>query len=550
MQSCLGIYIEKNLIKYAKVSKDRESLKIDSFGTKFFEKIETAIEQIIQETNSIKLPISINAPKAQYDYFNYFALLNKNALKKSIDIDFDMLCTERGIARENIENRYIFTLNPNDVEQMKAVNVSISKENIEAEKKEFEKYDLKCIIPMPIGITNLIKMDDKKNELIINLEEETTLTFCQRGQIDFVQIIDSSIIEALETISNVENSTSKAYEILKNTTISSQEYDLFKNDVYEDGNEYIDVIIPIVFKIINEVKEKINEYDKPIHKIYLSGTGITISNIDMYFQERLNDIPCEIIKPNFLNAQSLKIGIKDYLEVNSATALALTGLNMGIAAELNFAAKTIIKFSGMEITPQPVKVKPLKETSGEKFDAYEKLLVRIFAVFLIFLICYAIVTNKLYNNMDNKIIATQEKIEETNQSIDNMNDTMENISNLTKDYRKAIARMNNEAMFNTDSDFRSNEIQNFLSNLKTIIPRETKLVSLENTEGRHFVIQARANKFQQLGYLKALLDTPTQSGSVQKPILENVKASSGVKYHDDEEEEDYILITREGDLPE
>ena len=365
-----------------------------------------------------------------------------------------------------------------------------------------------------------------------------------------VQTIDSNIIEALETISAVENSTSKAYEILKNATINSQEYDLFKNDVFEDENEYIDVIVPVVFKIINEIKEKINEYDKPIHKIYLSGTGITISNIDMYFQERLNDIPCEIIKPNFLNAQSLKIGIKDYLEVNSATSLALSGLNIGLATELNFATKTIIKFSGMEITPQPVKVKPLKETSGERFDAYEKLLIRLFAVFLIFLICYAVVTNKLYDNTDKKIFLAQEKIEQTNQSIDDMNKTMENISDLTKNYRKAIARMNNEAMFNTNSDFRSNEIQNFLSNLKTIIPRETKLVSLENTEGRHFVIQARANKFQQLGYLKALLDTPTQSGSVQKPILENVKASTGVKYHDEEEEEDYILITIEGDLPE
>ena len=87
MQSCLGVYIENNLIKYAKVSKDRESIKIESFGTKFYEDIKQAIEQIVQETNSTKLPISINSPDAQYDYFNYFALLNKNALKKSIDID-------------------------------------------------------------------------------------------------------------------------------------------------------------------------------------------------------------------------------------------------------------------------------------------------------------------------------------------------------------------------------------------------------------------------------------------------------------------------------
>lgn len=30
MPSCLGLYIDKNLIKYAKVSKDHEFIKVDS----------------------------------------------------------------------------------------------------------------------------------------------------------------------------------------------------------------------------------------------------------------------------------------------------------------------------------------------------------------------------------------------------------------------------------------------------------------------------------------------------------------------------------------
>ena len=43
-------------------------------------------------------------------------------------------------------------------------------------------------------------------------------------------------------------------------------------------------------------------------------------------QDRINDIPCELIKPSFLDAQSLKIGIKDYIEVNSAISLALSNI--------------------------------------------------------------------------------------------------------------------------------------------------------------------------------------------------------------------------------
>ena len=32
MLSCLGLYIEPNIIKYAKVSKEKDTLKVESFG--------------------------------------------------------------------------------------------------------------------------------------------------------------------------------------------------------------------------------------------------------------------------------------------------------------------------------------------------------------------------------------------------------------------------------------------------------------------------------------------------------------------------------------
>lgn len=34
MASCLGLYVESNLIKYAKVTKEHEMLKIESFRNK------------------------------------------------------------------------------------------------------------------------------------------------------------------------------------------------------------------------------------------------------------------------------------------------------------------------------------------------------------------------------------------------------------------------------------------------------------------------------------------------------------------------------------
>ena len=60
MPSCLGLYVESNIIKYAKVSKDRDIVKVESFGIKFYDNLGSAIKQIISETYSFKIPVSIN----------------------------------------------------------------------------------------------------------------------------------------------------------------------------------------------------------------------------------------------------------------------------------------------------------------------------------------------------------------------------------------------------------------------------------------------------------------------------------------------------------
>ena len=47
MASCLGLYIEENIIKYAKVSKDNDIIKIDSVGIKFYYRLSESIEKFI-----------------------------------------------------------------------------------------------------------------------------------------------------------------------------------------------------------------------------------------------------------------------------------------------------------------------------------------------------------------------------------------------------------------------------------------------------------------------------------------------------------------------
>ena len=153
---------------------------------------------------------------------------------------------------------------------------------------------------------------------------------------------------------------------------------------------------------------------------------------------------------------------------------------------------------------------------------------------------YSVTTNTLMKKMDEKINIADLRITETNDSISEMNQNKKSIDYMANQYKTIVSRLNNEPVTDDNATFRNSEIPNFLTKLTTTMPTEVKLVSIENTTGRHIVIQARALKYQQLGYFKVILDTNN--------ILDNVTASTGVRYHDETEDKDYILVTIEGDL--
>ena len=78
--SSLGIYIEENLIKYAKVIKEKDFLKVEAFNVVFYDNLGEALNRIISETYSFKIPICINVSNELYNYYDVFSMLNKNIL--------------------------------------------------------------------------------------------------------------------------------------------------------------------------------------------------------------------------------------------------------------------------------------------------------------------------------------------------------------------------------------------------------------------------------------------------------------------------------------
>ena len=81
MPSSLGIYIDSSMIKYARLGREKDSIKVESFNVLFYDNLSKALEQIIEETDAYKIPICANIGNEIYGYAEVFAELSKKDIK-------------------------------------------------------------------------------------------------------------------------------------------------------------------------------------------------------------------------------------------------------------------------------------------------------------------------------------------------------------------------------------------------------------------------------------------------------------------------------------
>ncbi len=537
MSSCLGIYVDKNLIKYAKLSKKRDIYKVEAFNVETFENLESALKRVITETSSTKIPISINISNELYNYFDVFSILEKKDITKSLDIEFEMLCDSKRYDKSLLESRYLLMDNKEDFEKYKALYISANKKEINQKLDILSNYKLTSMTPVSVSITNLIETDENdeenKNVIIVNLENETKITTIIDGQITRVDILNTGLGDIVEKINSSELSWKKSYDVFKNIIIYNQDVtSLDKNE-----NEYIDIVMPAIDKICQEMRRTLNSFTKDISKIYITGMGATISNIDLYFQDYFKSISCEILKPFFIDSTSLKVPTKEYIEVNSAIALALEGIN-DLNKEVNFAP--VSKFDNIDIENIKISKEDLKDINWkEPFSIQEKLVARIIAVFIMAIILFCLIGAVIVNNATKATGLINEKLEETNKQISTVDSQISQIQSYVDTYSSIINNVDSpsETVINAKKPrtIEKDAIPNLLNKIMFIIPQEVKIISIENTENKHIVIEASSEKYEQLGhFVTAIKDDG---------MLINVQSTDGIKNNSVTE------ITIEGDLP-
>lgn len=536
MPSCLGLYIEENLIKYAKVSKDHNTTKVESFGIKFYDKLSDAIKQVITETFSYKIPVSINLSEEMYNYFYMFSLINKKDMQKAIETEFSSYCYDKGINENVFESRFVLVNSLENKEQIKVIHIAANKTEINKRIQQLEGSRLSTITPISVSIANILDLKPKENCMVVNIEDKTTVTTISDQKIYNIDVLENGDGEFLRSIAAKENSMSKAYEICKNTTI----YTMDAKELQEEENLYLEDIMPTLYTIVSNVKNIIDSGLIKIEKIYITGTAAVINNIDLYFQEIIKNIKCEILKPYFIE-NTPKISIKDYIEVNSAIATALQGLGDGLKG-MNFRRERL----GDKI-PNSLKIDLGKDASGKKnsfairndlneeLDQTESSLIRLAVCILVIVLVYSgfsVFLNEQYTKKNQEI---QEATVQTQQQLSEVISVTSRIKEKTNAYIKL--RQNLEEMTNkvTEQTGSKNAIPTLLSQLMYTISQDIQITSIENTTGKHIRINAQAEQYDQLGIFVAWLKNDE--------ILYDVVLSPGVK------ESNVVKVVIEGELP-
>ena len=254
---------------------------------------------------------------------------------------------------------------------------------------------------------------------------------------------------------------------------------------------------------------------------------------------------CELLKPFFVETTAIKKPIKDYIEVNSAIALALEGLGLG-HSEMNFKIKGGAKDLSANMNLGNVSDALFGGNFmefGSPLKGVDKLFVRLAACLLVAIVGYGIISNTILEQIDDKRKEIKREVKEVSSQIEKIETQTTQISNAEEQYKSLIESLTAvEDDENTETTTEPEKVRvpkdaipNLMNRIVHVIPTKVKLTSIKNTDGKHIVIVAEANKYEQLGYFKAVLDV--------NGVLENVKSSSSVKSGDT------ISITIEGDLP-
>lgn len=564
MPNCLGVYVEKNLIKYAKVSRDKASshIEISAYGVKFYENLEETVKTIINETNSTADELCMNISRENYVEFNVFSKLKPKEIKELLATEFSSYCNEKGVPASVWEMRYSLVRNTNNPDSYKAICVTANKAELSNLWQMFETERLTSLSAMPFTIMNILK--DKglgEQSAIVNIEDETTVTVITKGEVAKVVSIPIGMEEILSSLAGRFNSYSKAYEACKGVTITFDDTYNFS----DDQKQVMELLLPLMYDLRERVKKTIAEYGAEIRKVYLTGTGVVINNIDLYFGEVFDAQTCEILKPFFISRDANNA--KDIIEANSAIALAMNGLGLNDKAldfctgsqaflggdvikkkwkqlisqetlekvkekllsikkvqknpkiEQDVALKPNVEFDENVGSGEIINAEPETEYVSVGLDSFDKWLIRVAVSLGLAFFTYSGLSYYTNNIIEAKTNEAVKNIQTTKDQILNVESDIDFVKTQAMEYKSKtdkLAKILETIKMTTEHSF---SVPNFMSQLMFIIPEDVRVTSVTITTDNQVTIEARSGKYAQLGYFVSRLKLEKALNNVDMEVL-------------------------------
>ena len=564
MPNCLGVYVEKNLIKYAKVSRDKASthFEILAYGVKFYENLEETVKSVINETNSTADELCMNISRENYVEFNVFNKLKPKEIKELLTTEFSSYCNEKGVPASVWEMRYSLVRNTNNPDSYKAICVTADKAELSNLWQMFETERLTSLSAMPFTIMNVLK--DKglgEQSAIVNIEDETTVTVITKGEVAKVVSIPIGMEEILSSLADRFNSYSKAYEACKGVTITFDDTYNFS----DDQKQVMEILLPSMYDLRERVKKAISEYGAEIRKVYLTGTGVVINNLDLYFGEVFDAQTCEILKPFFINRDANNA--KDIIEVNSAVALAMNGLGLNdktldfCAGSQTFLGGDVIKKKWKKLISQEtldkvkekllsikkvqknpkveqgealkpnvefdenvgsgeiINAEPETEYVSVGLDSFDKWLIRVAVSLGLAFFTYSGLSYYTNNIIEAKTNEAVKNIQTTKNQILNVESDIDFVETQAMEYKSKtdkLAKILETIKMTAEHSF---SVPNFMSQLMFIIPADVRVTSVTITTDNQVTIEASSGKYAQLGYFVSRLKLEKALNNVDMEVL-------------------------------
>lgn len=314
MASCLGIYLNNSVVKYAKLTSDNgNNVKIESYGVRFIKESQMdTLKNIIDETNSSNTPIIMNPQGSRFINYQMFDQVQNSGVANDVaKMEFESWCEKNA----KVPDRYTYIFKNAEIKNEENKFNSVIDFTEKAFLKEYQKIgesDVSAIYPPELLLGRLVPKEEQ-NYMLVNLDNTLSLQVFLDGKLRDIRFYDVGMEQILNDFAAKLGSYQKAYEACKQLNVYSD--DAANNDKLLES-----IAEPVLQEILRNIAGMATRYKGKIAKVILTGTGIVFTNIDILIREFIN-LRCEILKPECVNVTNIR-NIAEALETTLAISLA------------------------------------------------------------------------------------------------------------------------------------------------------------------------------------------------------------------------------------